>query len=89
MPIWKQTAIDDRDEIVEHIASDNLDAAIKLGSLLMEKSMVLDQHPMMGRVGRVKGTRELVAHPNYILVYRVAGEVAEVLRVKHTAQQYP
>ncbi len=89
MPIWKQTAIDDRDEIVEHIASDNLDAAIKLGALLMEKSMVLDQHPMMGRVGRIKGTRELVAHPNYILVYRVAGEVAEVLRVKHTAQQYP
>lgn len=89
MPIWKQTAIDDRDEIVEHIALDNFDAAIKLGALLMDKSMVLDQHPMMGRVGRIKGTRELVAHPNYILIYRVAGEVAEVLRVKHAAQQYP
>lgn len=89
MPSWKQTAIDDRDEIVEHIALDNFDAAIKLGALLMDKSMVLDQHPMMGRVGRVKGTRELVAHPNYILIYRVAGEVAEVLRVKHAAQQYP
>lgn len=89
MPIWKQTAIDDRDEIVEHIALDNFDAAIKLGALLMDKSMVLDQHPMMGRVGRIKGTRELVAHPNYILIYRVAGEIAEVLRVKHAAQQYP
>lgn len=89
MPIWKQTAIDDRDEIVEHIALDNFDAAIKLGALLMDKSMALDQHPMMGRVGRIKGTRELVAHPNYILIYRVAGEVAEVLRVKHAAQQYP
>jgi toxin ParE1/3/4 len=89
VPIWKQTAIDDRDEIVEHIALDNFDAAIKLGALLMDKSMVLDQHPMMGRVGRIKGTRELVAHPNYILIYRVAGEVAEVLRVKHAAQQYP
>lgn len=89
MPIWKQTAIDDRDEIVEHIALDNFDAAIKLGALLMDKSMALDQHPMTGRVGRIKGTRELVAHPNYILIYRVAGEVAEVLRVKHAAQQYP
>ena len=89
MPIWKQIAIDDRDAIVEHIALDNFDAAIKLGALLMEKSMVLDQHPMMGRAGRVKGTRELVAHPNYILIYRVIDGVAEVLRVKHAAQQYP
>lgn len=89
MPIWKQIAIDDRDAIVEHIALDNFDAAIKLGALLMEKSMVLDRHPMMGRIGRIKGTRELVAHPNYILIYRVIDGAAEVLRVKHAAQQYP
>lgn len=81
--------MDDRDEIVEHIALDNFDAAIKLGALLMDKSMVLDQHPMMGRVGRIKGTRELVAHPNYILIYRIIDGAAEVLRVKHAAQQYP
>ena len=55
----------------------------------MEKAELLDQHPMLGRLGRIKGTRELVAHPNYILIYRLVGEVAEVLRVKHAAQQWP
>ena len=44
---------------------------------------------MLGRVGRVKGTRELLAQPNYILIYRVAEEAAEVLRVKHAAQKWP
>lgn len=82
-------AIDDRRRITEYIAEDNPMAAIELGDLLMEKSGMLDQHPMMGRTGRVKGTRELVAHPNYILIYRLVGGVAEVLRVKHAAQQWP
>ena len=89
MPIWKQTAIDDRDAIVEHIALDNINAAIEWGDLLMEKSTVLDQHPMLGCAGRIKGTRELVVHPNYILIYRILDGRAEILRVKHAAQQYP
>lgn len=89
MPLWKPAAIADRKRITAHIAKDNLTAAIEMGDMLIDKAALLDQHPMLGRVGRVKGTRELVAHPNYILIYRVAGEVAEVLRVKHAAQQYP
>lgn len=89
MANWKQTAIDDRDAIVEYIALDNIDAAIQLGNLLMEKSTVLDQHPLLGLTGRIKGTRELVVHPNYILIYCILDGTAEILRVKHAAQQYP
>ena len=43
----------------------------------------------MGRVGRIKGTRELVAHPNYLLFYRIKHNRVEILRVKHAAQQLP
>ena len=35
------------------------------------------------------GTRELVAHPNYIVVYRVRGEDVQVLTVMHTARKFP
>ena len=45
----------------------------------------------MGRTGRKRGTRELVAHENYFVVYRLlhdSGHV-EILRVKHVAQQWP
>lgn len=89
LPVWKQTAIDDRRSITAYIAQDNPRAAVELGDLLIQQAGLLDQHPTMGRVGRVKGTRELVAHPNYILIYRIVGQVVEVLRVKHAAQKWP
>ncbi|MHB1292267.1 MAG: type II toxin-antitoxin system RelE/ParE family toxin [Sulfuricella sp.] len=31
----------------------------------------------------------LVAHPNYLLIYRIQGETIEILRVKHALQQWP
>jgi toxin ParE1/3/4 len=89
LPIWKPAAIADRKNITAYIAKDNPTAAIEMGDMLIQKAAQLDENPKLGRVGRVKGTRELVAHPNYILIYRVVGKVAEVLRVKHAAQKWP
>jgi plasmid stabilization system protein ParE len=43
----------------------------------------------MGRPGREAGTRELVAHKNYILVYDVTADMVRVLRVLHAARQWP
>lgn len=43
----------------------------------------------MGRPGRRKGTRELVAHPSYLLIYDVSGRTIRILRVMHTARQWP
>jgi toxin ParE1/3/4 len=87
--LWRPAAIADRKKITAYIAQDNPQAAIEMGDMLIEKAEQLGEHPKLGRVGRVKGTRELVAHPNYLLIYRVVGEVAEVLRVKHAAQKWP
>lgn len=89
MPLWKQTAIADRKRITAHIAKDKPLAAVVFGDLLIEKAAQLDQRPNIGRIGRMKGTRELVVHPNYLLVYRIVGQVVEVLRVLHAAQQWP
>ena len=89
MPLWRPAAIADRKAITTYIAKDSPRAAIEFGDMLMEKAALLDQQPAMGRVGRVKGTRELVAHPNYIVIYRIVGKAVEVLRVKHAAQKWP
>ena len=44
----------------------------------------------MGRVGRVRGTRELViAGTPYIAAYRVKGRVILILRILHGAQLWP
>lgn len=89
LPLWKPAAIADRKNITAYIARDNLRAAIDMGDMLIEKAAQLDRNPMQGRIGRVKGTRELVAHPNYLVIYRIVGKAVEVLRVKHAAQQWP
>jgi plasmid stabilization system protein ParE len=49
----------------------------------------LIDHPQFGRPGRIIGTRELVAHRNYILVYDVTADTVRVLRVLHAARQWP
>ena len=41
------------------------------------------------RKGGIKGMHELVAHPNYIIIYRIVGQTVEALRVKHASQHWP
>ena len=68
---WTPEATQDREEIYDYIEADNPAAALALDELFAEKADRLVDHPCLGRPGRVTGTRELVAHQNYILVYDV------------------
>lgn len=86
---WTRTAAADRREIRAYIARDNPAAALNLDALFARKAARLVDHPGLGRLGRVPGTRELVAHQNYILVYDLAGDTVRILRVLHVARQWP
>ncbi|MFC5474154.1 type II toxin-antitoxin system RelE/ParE family toxin [Paraherbaspirillum soli] len=86
---WKKQARKDLLKIIEHIAQDSPDSADKLADDIEAKTQQLREHPKLYRVGRKRGTRELVAHQHYIVIYRVLAAKIEVLRVKHTAQQWP
>ena len=44
--------------------------------------------PYLFRPGRVPSTRELVVHPNYIVLYQVGSDVIDILRILHSRQQY-
>ena len=84
---WTPTALDDLERIVDYIAERNLVAAIELHDLIHEKTDLLSHSSLMGRSGLVKGTRELVVHPHYVVVYDVANTV-RVLRILHTSQHW-
>ena len=86
---WAAEAIADRVDIYDYVEADNPEAAVVLDELFSKAAERLQIHPMLGRVGRVDGTRELVAHENYILVYDIAGEKVRVLRVLHSARHWP
>lgn len=87
--IWTVPASLDRKHIREHIARDDPAAAIGLDTQFSEKARRLVDYPGLGKPGRVPGTRELLAHKNYILIYDVIGETVRVLRALHARRQWP
>jgi toxin ParE1/3/4 len=82
-------ALVDRETIMGYIALDNPAAAIDLDQDFEVKAENARQRPKLYKAGRVKGTREIVVRPNYVMVYRVTGDLVEVLRILHAAQQWP
>ncbi len=89
--LWHPRARADLLAIADYISDDNPDAAMRLLQEVMEKAEHLRDFPLMGRTGRVDGTRELVVCAQYVLVYRVSDDNATmtVLRVLHAARQWP
>ena len=72
------------------IADGNPGAAPSLWERLDSSVLQLSAPPYIYRPRqRVPGTREMVAHPNYLVVYQVKTEVIDILRVLHVRQQYP
>jgi toxin ParE1/3/4 len=91
LPIsWKISARSDLATIVRYIATRNIQAARRIRQRLQEAVLPVAEHPYLYRQSdRYPGCREIVAHPNYIVVYRVERDVISVLRVLHSRQQYP
>ncbi|WP_299440029.1 type II toxin-antitoxin system RelE/ParE family toxin [uncultured Rhodospira sp.] len=91
---WRPMAREDLRSIVRYIGRDNPSRARTFGREVRDKVSRLANHPEMGRPGRPglpDGIRELVAHPGYVVFYRLHTETrtVEILRIKHTAQRIP
>jgi toxin ParE1/3/4 len=86
---WRPQAEADRDYIIDYTARDNPVAALELGDKIETQVAQLPQYPKLYRAGRVKGTREMIVHPNYIVVYRIRPGEIQIVRVLHAAQQWP
>jgi toxin ParE1/3/4 len=87
---WSPDAASDFERIIEHIREENAPAALRIARLIYQSAANLKKFPNRGRLGRVKGTRELVLSPlPFILVYRVKADVVEVAKVLHGAQRWP
>ena len=87
---WTEQAVSDLVEIREYIAQDNPSAAAGVAGRILEVVDRLEENPKIGRVGRIRGTRELVVtRTPYVIPNRIRNERIELLRVLHGRQLWP
>ena len=87
--IWTKHAHINLNDIVSYIANDNPEYAILVHDNIYKAIEHLSVFPLIGRIGKVKGTRELVSCYPYIIIYKIKSEHIEILRIIHGAQRYP
>lgn len=87
--IWTPEAEQDRADIWDYIAADNPRAAVRIDELFSNAATRLAEHPKLGRPGQIVGTRELIPHESYRLVYEIEQETVWLLALVHTAREWP
>ncbi|MBI2434980.1 MAG: type II toxin-antitoxin system RelE/ParE family toxin [Candidatus Hydrogenedentes bacterium] len=87
---WVSKALTSLVEAAKYIEQDNPEAASHLAETFIETARRLGDFPMLGRVGRVRGTRELVVpRTRYIIAYRIVEQEVQIVRVVHTSRRWP
>lgn len=87
--VWRKPASASLLEIIRYIANQDPPAARRLKERLESAVLPLSAPPYLYPSGQVPGTREIVVHPNYVVVYRIAAECIEIVNVLHARQEYP
>ena len=87
--LWSETAIQDRRDIIEYIALNNVMAAVHMDELFEHAATLLADHPKMGHAGLVANTLEVIPHENYRLVYETMHDHISILALVHTARLWP
>ena len=87
--VWAAEALQDRIEIWDYIVADNPGAAVRMDDLFSDSASRPAEHPKLGRSGKVVGTRELVVHEHYRLVYEISNDTVYILTLIHTARLWP
>ena len=91
--VWTRAALDDFKAQVAYIAAENPAAAQRVADMIKDAASALSEIPT-GRPGRVSGTYEKsVTRLPYIIAYAItasgAGESVAIIRVIHTARDWP
>ena len=88
---WTEQATRQLDQAHDHIAlSNSEEVAARITMRIVASVQRLAAFPMLGRAGRVPGTRELViSNTPFLAAYAVEKDRIVILAVYHGAQQWP
>jgi len=87
--IWTREAAPDRADIWDYLYAINPKAAIDMDNRFSDAISRLAQHPDSGPAGIIAGTRELIPHQSYRIVYEQAVNAIWILALVHTSRQWP
>ena len=79
----------DLQAVYDYIAQDNPDAALALLLHIEDQVDSLTDPNFPRRKGRKAGTLELMAHPNYVVVFEQTANTVTVFNLLHVARHYP
>lgn len=87
---WSRFSVADRLAIFDYLDERNPQAA-SANDLAIEKQIErLRRFPMLGKAGRIEGTRELmIKRTPYFVAYQLERSTVRVLRILHTSQLWP
>ncbi|MBJ2317755.1 MULTISPECIES: type II toxin-antitoxin system RelE/ParE family toxin [unclassified Pseudomonas] len=85
---WSPAARVELRQIIDYLSHRNPAAALQLKRSIEASVLALSHRPHLYRPGRIGGTREMVVHPNYLVVYKVTDNI-RILSVLHARQRYP
>jgi addiction module RelE/StbE family toxin len=87
---WTEDAANDLERITDYLFEHAPARAADLVREIYNAPAALVSLPYRGRPGKKEGTRELVLTPlPYIVVYRIAGDAIQIVRILHGAQKWP
>jgi toxin ParE1/3/4 len=87
---WTARAADDLEHIFNHLSQTDAATARNITQEIYAACGELKTFPNRGRAGRIKGTRELIfVSLPYITVYRVGVDSVHIVRIYHSAQNWP
>jgi addiction module RelE/StbE family toxin len=87
--IWTREAAQDRADIWDYLHTVNPKAAIDMDNRFSDAMSRLAQYPESGPAGIIAGTRELIPHQSYRIVYEQAENSIWILALVHTSRQWP
>jgi toxin ParE1/3/4 len=86
---WSEEAANDLERITDYLFENTPQNAPEVIRAVYDAPSALLDFPRRGRPGKKEGTRELVLSPlPYIIVYRIVGDMIQLVRILHGAQNW-
>jgi toxin ParE1/3/4 len=88
---WTGPAKDQLNQAYEYIASaKSEEVAVRIVSQIISTVQQLDAFPLLGRTGRIRGTRELViATTPFVAAYTIEQDRIVILALLHGTHKWP